>query len=260
MSNISWMYHNLCQNPASITETFGTSNSLFGTNRLADGDLQSYWLSTSVGTVISILFDMGSAVWADTFIVVHNLPVVNNEPLAGTFTLYLNAGNTNPPIASTYYLSNPASLGTSMYYGSAVNYRYFRLLSYGTSFNEQIKINEIFIGKRDTFNVNPEYPFKRETDSSTIVTISEKGQKKVYHKYTRTNWELSYPSIDEITYGTMLKIRKYCSGSYKPFFVCFDIDDNKFETFMVRFGKNGFKHKEESYGNHSINLRLEEEL
>ena len=58
----------------------------------------------------------------------------------------------------------------------------------------------------------------------------------------------------------MLKIRKYCSGSYKPFFVCFDIDDNKFETHFVRFGKNGFKHKEESYGNHSINLRLEEEL
>ena len=260
MSNVSWMYKNLCQDPLSITDTIGTSNSLFGTNRLADGDLQSYWTSNSLGTVVSILLDMGSAVWADTFIVVHNLPVVNNEPSAGTFTLYLNAGNTNPPITSTYYLSNPASLGTSMYYGSAVNYRYFRLLSYGTSFNEQTKINEIFIGKRDTFSVNPEYPFKRETDSSTIVTISEKGQKKVYHKYTRTNWELSYPSIDEITYGTMLKIRKYCSGSYKPFFVCFDIDDNKFETFMVRFGKNGFKNKEINYNIHDVSIRLEEEL
>ena len=260
MSNISWMYKNMCQNPATITETFGTSNSLFGTNRLADGDLQSYWLSRSTGTVISILFDMGSAVWADSFIVVHNLPVVNNEPSAGTFTLYLNGGNTNPPITSTYYLSNPASLGTSMYYGTAINYRYFRLLSYGTSFNEQTKINEIFVGKRDTFSVNPEYPLKKEMDSSTIVTISEKGQKKVYHKYTRTNWELSYPSIGEEIYGTMLKIRKYCNGSYKPFWVCFDIDDNPYETFFVRFGKNGFKNKEINYNIHDVSIRLEEEL
>jgi len=256
MSNISWMYRNLCSNPSSITEIFGTSNSLFGTNRLADGDLQSYWeadrIATPVGTVVNILFDMGSSVNVDSLIVIHNM----NE--AGT--MYFMAGDTNPPIG-TYSLPILGSTGTSMnFLTNPVTLRYWKLFANGTNLSEAIKLKEIFIGKRDTFSVNPEYPLKKETDSSTIVTISEKGQKKVYHKYTRTNWELSYPSIDEATFGTMLKIRKYCSGSYKPFFVCFDIDDNPYETFMVRFGKNGFKNKEINYNIHDVSIRLEEEL
>ena len=43
MSNISWMYKNLCDNPSAITEIFGTSNTDFGTNKLADNNLQSYF-------------------------------------------------------------------------------------------------------------------------------------------------------------------------------------------------------------------------
>lgn len=260
MSNISWMYRNLCNNPSAIVDIIGTVNSDFGSSRLSDNNLKSYWASVSTGTIVSILFDMGSSVWADTFIVVHNLPVVNNEPAAGTYTLYLNAGNTNPPTTSTYYLSNPASLGTSMYYGTEVNYRYFRLLSYGTSFNEQTKINEVFIGKRDVFPINPEYPFGHELDSATIVTESEKGQKKVYHKYTRNKWNFKYSAIDDALWGTMRKIRSYCGGSYRPFFMCIDSDDNKFETYMVRFIKNSFKHQEVAYNIHDVQFSVEEEL
>ena len=260
MSNISWMYHNKAENPLSITEIFGTSNTDFGSSRLADNNLKSYWASNSIGTIASILFDMGSSIWSDTFIAVHNLPVVNTEPAAGTYTLYLNAGNTNPPTTATYYLSNPASLGTSMYYGTEVNYRYFRLLSYGTSFNEQTKFYEIFIGKRDVLSVNPEYPFGRGIDSSTIVTESEKGQKKVYHKYSRNKWNFKYSAIDEATWGTMRKIRSFCGGSYKPFFFCIDSDNNKFETFFCRFGKNSFRHQEVSYNIHDIAFSVEEEL
>src|SRR3990167_4454892 len=174
MSNISWMYRNLCQNPSSITETFGTSNSLFGTNRLADGDLQSYWeadrITTPVGTVVNILFDMGSSVNVDSLIVIHNM----NE--AGT--MYFMAGDTNPTITGTYSLPILGSTGTSMsFLTNPVTLRYWKLFANGTNLSEAIKLKEIFIGKRDTFSVNPEYPFKREADSSTIVTISEKGQK-----------------------------------------------------------------------------------
>ena len=260
MSNISFMYRNLAENPYAIVDIIGTSNTDFGTNRIADNNLQSYWASNSVGTIASILFDMGSSVWADSFIVVHNLPVVNTEPSAGTYTLYLNAGNTNPPTTSTYYLSNPASLGTSMYYGTAVNYRYFRLLSYGTSFNEQTKFNEVFIGQRDNFSINPEYPLGHELDSSTIVTESEKGQKRVYHKYSRNRWNFKYSAIDDAMWGTMRKIRSYCGGSYKPFFFCIDSAENKFATYFVRFSKNGFKHSEIMVDCHDVEINLEEEL
>lgn len=260
MSNISWMYRNLAESPSAIVDVIGTSNSDFGSSRLTDNNLKSYWASISTGTIVSILFDMGSSVWADSFIIVHNLPVVNTEPTAGTYTLYLNAGNTNPPTTSTYYLSNPASLGTSMYYGTEVNYRYFRLLSYGTSFNEQTKINEVFIGKRDIFPINPEYPFRKKIDSATIVTESEKGQKKVYSKYVRRGWGFSYNSINDALNGTMNKIRNYCNGSYKPFFMCIDSDDNKFETFFCRFVKNSFKHSETMVNCHDIDFEIEEEL
>ena len=173
--------------------------------------------------------------------------------------MYYMAGDTNPP-TGTYSLPILGSTGTSMnFLTNPVNFRYWKLFANGTNLSEQIKINEIFIGKRDTFSVNPEYPFKCETDSSTIATISEKGQKKVYFKYDRLKWGFKYQAIDEATYGTMLKIRKYCSGSYKPFFVCFDIDDNPYETFFVRFGKNGFKNKEINHNIHDIEIGIEEE-
>src|SRR4030067_895276 len=125
MSNISWMYHNLCQNPLSITEIFGTSNSLFGTNRLADGDLQSYWeadrIATPVGTVVNILFDMGSSVNVDSLIVIHNM----NE----TGTMYFMAGDPNPPIG-TYSLPILGSTGTSMnFLTNPVTLRYWKLFA-----------------------------------------------------------------------------------------------------------------------------------
>lgn len=258
MSNISWMYRNLCNNPSAIVDVIGTSNADFGSSRLGDNNLKSYWTSVSTGTIVSILFDMGSSVEADTFIAVHNLPVLETT---GTYTLYLVAGNTNPPISSTYILSNPASPGTSMYFvGSTVNYRYYRLLSYGTLLTEQTKINEVFIGKRDIFPINPEYPFQHELDSSTIVTESEKGQKKVYHKYTRNKWNFNYSAIDDALWGTMRKIRSYCGGSYRPLWMCLDFDNNKFETYMVRFVKNSFKHSETMVNCHDVSFSVEEEL
>lgn len=258
MSKISWMYRNLCNDPSAIVDVIGTSNTDFGSSRLGDNNLKSYWTSVSTGTIVSILFDMGSSVEVDTFIAVHNLPV---SETTGTYTLYLMAGNTNPPISSTYILSNPASPGTSMYFiGSTVNYRYYRLLSYGTLFNEQTRINEIFIGKRDVFSVNPEYPFHKKIDSATIVTESEKGQKKVYSKYTRRGWGFSYNSINDALNGTMNKIRKFTSGSYRPFWICLDKDDNPYETFFCRFVKNSFKHSETMVNCHDINFEIEEEL
>src|SRR3989304_6851628 len=139
MSNISWMYRNLCGNPSSITGIFGTSNSLFGTNRLADGDLQSYWeadrITTPTGTVVNILFDMGSSVSVDSLIVVHNM----NE----TGTMYFMAGDTNPPTGTNSFPLF-GSTGTSMsFLTNSVNFRYWKLFANGTNLSEQIKINEI---------------------------------------------------------------------------------------------------------------------
>ncbi len=257
MSNISFFYKNFCESPSAITETWGTNNSDYGTAKLADGNLQSYWetmgISPGPGTVANIIFNMGSQVYVDSLIVVHNL----NE----TGTLYVKGGNTNPPTTATYGLPILGSTGTSInFFSPEVAYSFWQVFADGTKLSESVKIKEVFIGKRDVFSVNPEYPFRKELESSTIITESEKGQRKVYHKYTKNRWGFSYPAINDALNGTMNKIRNHCHGSYKPFWMCLDKDDDKFSTYMVRFLKNSYRHQEIMDGIHDISFSLEEEL
>ena len=248
----------MCESPSVITDTWGTSNSSdFGTSKLADNNLQSYWstqgISPGPGTVANILFTMGSAVYADSIIVVHNL----NE----SGTLYIKAGDTNPPTTATYPLPILGSTGTSVnFFSPTVAYNFWQLFTDGTKLSEVVKIKEVFIGKRDELSVNPQYPFHKEIESSTIVTESEKGQKKVYHKYTKQSWSFEYPSVDEATFGTLSKIRNYCGGSYRPFWMCLDKDDNPYETYFVRFIKNSFKQQEIAYNVYDVSFSVEEEL
>ena len=105
MSNILFCYKNLCEAPSKITDLYGTSNSLFGTAKLNDNNLSSYWSSNSI-TNANILFDFGSNVYVDSLIAVHNL--------TGVGTLYINAGDTNPPTTVAYGLPILGSTGTSM--------------------------------------------------------------------------------------------------------------------------------------------------
>ncbi len=252
MSNISFFYRNHCADPVSITEVNGTSNTDYGTSQIADNNLQTYFLGNTIPSVPNVLFNFGTQIYVDSVIVVHNMN-------AGT--LYINAGDTNPPSTITYGLPILSSTGTSMnFFSPEVSYTYWQLFANGTNMNTPVKINEIFIGKRDTFSSNPEYSFKKYIDSSTIVTESEKGQRKVYHKYTKQKWDFSYPDVTDALNGTFNKIRNFCVGSYKPFFFCEDIDDNKFETHFVRFVKNSYKHVEEKQGCHNIEFSLEEEV
>lgn len=253
MSNLFFCYRNHCIDSTTITEVYGTSNSDYGTSKLVDNNLQSYFLANGITSKPSILFNFGTQVYVDSLIVIHNL----NE----TGTLYIKAGDTIPPITEVYGLPILGSTGTSMnYFTPEVPYTYWQLFTDGTNMNTPVKINEVFIGKRDVFPVNPEYSFSKEMDSSTIITESEKGQRKIYHKYTKQKWNFSYPSIDVTLEGTFNKIRNYCGGSYKPFFMCLDKDDNKFETYFTRFIKNSYKHTEIAYNTFDISFSLEEEL
>ena len=283
MSNLSWMYKNLCLSADAITETYGTTNSDYGTANLIDNNLKTTWNLDKLDLLnqpyASVVFDMGSSVYVDSLIVVHNSNSGTMYFLASDTTSFefftespfvigdtpyvlsdtpLNYGNA---LSGIYGLPIFGSTGTSMHYISTpVSYRYWGLFIGGTNFSDLVEINEVFVGKRDVFPINPEYPFDRELDSSTIVTESEKGQKKVYHKYSRNKWAFNYSAIDDALYGTMNKIRNYCNGSYKPFWLCIDTDDNKYETYFCRFGRNGFKHAEVSYGIHNVGIQVEEEL
>ena len=257
MSNILFCYKNFCESPSVITETWGTTNSDFGTSKLADNNLQSFWttqgISPGPGTVANILFTMGSAVYVDSLIVVHNL----NE----TGTLYVKAGDTNPPTTITYPLPILGNTGTSInFFSPIVSYNFWQLFADGTKLSEVTKIKEVFIGKRDTLSVNPQYPFRKEIEAYTILTESEKGQRKVYSKYTKQRWGFEYPAIDEATFGTLNKIRNYCGGSYRPLWMCLDKDDDKFATYMVRFMKNSFKSTEIIDGIYDVSFGIEEEL
>ncbi len=250
--NLSFMYKNHCIDPVSITEVYGTSNSDYGTAKVADNNLQSYWSTNGNIQNSELLFNFGTQVFVDSLIVVHNMD-------AGT--LYMQAGDTNPPNTVVYGLPILGSTGTSIkYLNSPVNYKYWQLYIGGAGLSSPVKINEIFIGKRDTFSNNPQYPFKSGRESSTILTESEKGQRKVYHKYSRNNWEFFFPSINEALTGTLNNIRDFCHGSYKPFFMCIDIDDNSYETFFVRIKKGSWKHIENTYGIYDVSFGIEEEV
>mgnify|MGYP001570880695 CR=1 FL=1 len=257
MSNILFCYKNFCENASTITETWGTSNGDMGTSKLCDNNLQSYWetkgISPGPGTVANVIFGMGSQVYVDSLIVIHNL----NE----TGTLYIMAGNTTPPTTTSYGLPILGSTGTSInFFSPEVAYSFWQIFADGTKLSESVKIKEVFIGKRDTLSVNPQYPFRKEIEAYTILTESEKGQRKVYHKYTKQRWGFEYPAIDEATFGTLNKIRNFCGGSYRPFWMCLDFDDDKFATYMVRFMKNSYKHQEIIDGIHDISFSVEEEL
>lgn len=247
------MYRNHCNDPFSITEFYGTSSSDFGTAKLCDNNLQTYFLGNGSTLVPNILFNFGTQVYVDSIIIVHDLNSVG--------TLYVKAGDSNPPVTATYGLPIQGSTGTSVnFFSPEVSYIYWQLFADGTNMGTPIRINEVFIGKRDTFSVNPSYPFKKEIEASTIVTESEKGQRKVYHKYTKQRWGFDYSSISDSLNGTFNKIKGHCSGSYRPFYFCEDIDDNKFDTHFVRFVKNSYKHINTMVDCHDVSFSLEEEL
>lgn len=253
------MYKNHCESAYKISDTYGTSNSTeYGTANIADYNLQTKWLTDGLapgnGTVANILFDFGTSIFVDSLIVVHNM---------NTGTLFFSAGNTIPVYgtASSFYgLPINESTGTSIkFLGSSVDYRYWRLWVNGTNMSSPPGINEIFIGQKDTFPINPSYPFRKKINISTIRNKLEKGKNDVYFKYSKMNWDFNYPFINSALYGTMIKMRNSCKGSYKPFFFCIDIDQNPFETYMVRFIKNSFRQEEISYNIYNISFSIEEE-
>lgn len=252
MSNISWMYKNKAENMYVMTETYGTVNGDYGTANLVDNDLQSYYAAHGPDGLTKVLFDFGSSVSVDSFIVIHNM----DGDIGGT--VYFKVGDTNPPVTSTIGVPVVSITGTSAkYLASAVNYRYFQLNAIaGTRFS---KINEVFLGNRDILPINPEYPLKKELMMSNIITQSEKGKKFVYNKYDRLKWDLKYPAINDAVYGTLNNMRDHCGGSYKPFFICIDKDYNLLETYFVRIARSSWKHTELIDGSHDISFSIEEE-
>lgn len=251
------MYKNLCESPLNVTATYGTSNPDYNIDKLHDNNLQTWFSSdriiTPTGDVVTVTFDFGSAVYADTFITVHNINT--------TGTMYFKAGDTNPPTTETHGLPLINSTGTSMkYMSSPIYYRFFKLFANGTKLSEVTKIKEMFIGKRNTLLINPEYPFSRGSDSVTIVNESEKGQKSTYHRYNRHKWAFNYTAVDSSINDALNNVRNYCKGSYKPFWFCEDYSDNIVDTFFCRFQGNSFKHSEVMDGVHDVQFAIEEEL
>ena len=284
MSNISWMYNNLGRSAISITDYLGTSNSKFGTSNLCDNDLNTSWNtdrkdfindyfgdipfrvdetpyyfiegSLSYGTAnliyASVTFDFGSAVYVDSLIVVHNMD---------RGTMYFNAGNGNPPAYTSYGMPVLNSTGTSInYIDSVTPFRYWQLFAGGDVFDDVIKINEVFIGKRIELPINPEWPFNIETNVMTIDTQSQSGHKYIYRKYDKTKWNFLYNGLDQTEFDTLNNIRSFCNNTYLPFWMCIDRDYNKFDTKFVRFSKGSWKYSEVAYKIYDINFSVEEEL
>ena len=223
MANIYFAYKNLLENVTKISELYGTTDSTnFGTSKIADFDLNTSFRSNGVSGIYgttTIQYDFGSSVYVDTLIAVHNFT---------TGTVYVKAGGTSDPNDMTYGLPVDGGVaGTSIrYLATPVAFRYWKLYMEGSITGGYHELNEMFLGKRLSLTENPSYPFGQKAVEDIIINEAEKGQRFIYHNFSRKSWDLTFESINQDNYENLIKMRRYCGGMYKPLWFCIDADDD----------------------------------
>lgn len=255
--NVSFAYKNFIEDVSDILDLYGTTdNTNFGTAKIADFDLNTSFRSNGVaglyGTT-TIRFNFGSSVYVDSLIAVHNFT---------TGTIYIQASGTADGNDATYGLPIDSGIaGTSVkFLTSPVSFKYWKLFMAGNTSDGYHELKEAFIGKKLTLNENPSYPFEPNVIEDTIMNMAEKGQRFIYHNFSRKTWELNYEGITESSYLALSKMRRYCRGSYKPLWFCIDYDNDPLEIFFTRMIGNEFSYKELTVDVWDVSFRLEEEL
>lgn len=236
-NNIHWMFKNKVENVNTITESSGTSNTNYGTNNINDFDINTSFRSNSAGAgTTTLLFDFGSAVYIDSIIGKQNLPVVGG-------TMIMRAGTVSNPADVSLAIPLTAK-GTAALYTSPNGYRYWELSMAGTAAGGYHELFELFLGKRLELNENPKDNLVITDIEDTNESVTDKGQIFKYHNFSRRLWKLNYPAIPQASFESLLNMRRFVKGSYKPLWFCFDPGSNPEITHFARLKGESFTYSE----------------
>lgn len=258
MANIRWMYRNKLEN-MTVTDVGADASSGYSTDYVADFDLSTAWRGTSAASgsgTVALAFAAGSAIFADTLVVVGNFADFLSY---GTVTLHY--GHVYPIYEGT--LSIPInSAGTIVnFFGNVGSYTYWRLRM-GRPFSDGTywEVKEAFLGKYLELDDNPVYPYGMARQENISVTETKKGVRHSYHNFTRKAYSLNYEGITDTDKESIESMLDTCGGGYKSLWYCEDPTNHPEETMFVRFAAETYTFQEVISGVWNVTLPIEEEL
>ena len=261
--SISFFYKNKIKDVVSITESETSADLGFGTSKIFDDNLYSAYrngtqdFTSGTGTT-TLTFSFGSAIFADSIVVVSNLTQYG--------TMWLTAGNAPNNVAETFGVPLDG-LGTSHKYfwkqyqtDPPQAYQYWRLWFKGVTGIGNHQINEVFLGRRSVVEEMPSYPFETEIEENTVELTSERGQKWSYFNYDRESFVMNFEGVNAITESNLWNMYKYVKKNTQPFWFCLYSDTKPLDIKFVRFADRGFLSDEITKSVYDLTVELEKEV
>lgn len=243
---ITFLYKNILNNVTSMTENCSSSG--WGTSALKDDDLNYAFRGTNtvIGTT-TVLFNFGSAVYADSVCCVTNLTTSG--------TLILRAGTTSAVNAQAFAIPVDG-LGTSHKFFGNNGYQYWRLDMHGATGLGQHQCNELFLGKRCAITEMPSYPVEFSNEEDSTELISERGQRWVYTNYEREGWVFNFEGVNADTESKLFNMYKYLKKNVTPFWMCLKPETEPLNINYCRFKNDSFMSDEITKSIFDITLEI----
>ncbi len=248
-----FLYNNLIKRALSITES--EYDPAFGTANLFDDDVNTVFRGdfhyfTMTGTT-TLLFNFGSAVYADS------VACVTNAPLNGT--LLLRAGTVSS--VGNFVSNIPLDVsGTSYKNISIQSYQYWRLDLRGQTGIAQHQVNELFLGIRKTITELPSYPIETGVEEDVSELVSERGQKWIYTNFNREYWVFNFEGINAATEADLYNMYKFCGKNSTPFWMILDVENDSQNIKFCRFKDRSFLSNEVTKNIFDLTLEIERDL
>ena len=247
---ITFLCKNFINDAVRITENCVSTG--FGTFYLHDDDLNSVFRGTNTlhGTTW-VRFDFGSAVYLDSVACITNLSSFG--------TLVIRAGNTTAVMNQAFGIPLDG-YGTSHKFFGNNGYQYWRLDLTGATGIGKHQINELFLGKRISITEMPTYPLENGIEEDTTELVSERGQKWIYHNYSREYWVLNFESINSDNENKLYNMYRSVRKDTQPFWMALDPENNPNDIKFVRLRDSSFLSEEITKNTFDVSLEIEKEI
>jgi hypothetical protein len=259
---ISFLYKNLIKSAVGITESESSPDPGWGTANIFDDSLNSAYRSdvhyfTSGAGTTTLEFNLGSAIFADSIVVVSNLTKYG--------TMWLTAGTGPGNVAETFGVPLDSSGTSHKYFWNQYvtdppqAYQYWKLWFQGVTAIGVHQINEVFLGRRNLVQEMPSYPFENGVEENITELVTEKGQKYIYSNYERETYTFNFEGVNSTTESSLWNMYKYVKKNTQPFFM--NLDNTKpMDTKFVRFSDKGFLSEEITKNVYDLTIELQKEI
>lgn len=247
--SIIFLYKNLLSNAISVTENCSSVG--YGTSQIFDGDVNSPFRGTATVTgTTTILFNFGSAVYADS------VAAISNIPLNGAFLIRAGTNSSVNDFVSSITLNTS---GTSYKNINTQNYQYWRLDCFGATGIGKHQINEFFLGRRKVVTEMPSYPVENGIEEDNVELTSERGQRWVYNNFNREYWIFNFEGVNSTTESDLYNIYRFCGKNTTPFWMILD-DTNVMDIKLCRFRDKSFLSNQVTKNVFDITMEIEREI